>query len=129
MNPITVKVAPKGEGKTKWLLEVAKKYQDESRPVYLFTTDEYTYVRFCNKYFATYSEACKVKIYEVTDSLENSIVLIDDVMHQGIDSNIIINMQKSCYKMFVTFEGICYDSDVQTGEVSTAELFEQLKLI
>ena len=29
MSEITFKVAPKGEGKTKWLLEIAKKYTVE----------------------------------------------------------------------------------------------------
>ena len=50
MNPMIVKVAPKGEGKTKWLINIAKKYQDNDVPVYLVTASERDYVNFCRKY-------------------------------------------------------------------------------
>ena len=127
MNPIVVKVAPKGEGKTKWLLNIAKKYLQDDIPVYFVTSNEREYVNFCRKYFVMFSQACRVRFYETGDALEGAIVLIDDVMHQNIDSDVITSIQKSCHKMFVTFEGVCYDNLNESEELNVSELFEQIK--
>lgn len=104
MNDVTFKIARKGEGKTRWLLELANKYKDE-RKVYLFTETEAKYREFCEKYFATYDHICPVERLVSIEQTEDSVVLVDNLFEQHSAISDFRFLQRTCYKLFITLEG------------------------
>lgn len=104
MNEITFKVAKKGEGKTKWLLDIANKYSN-SNQVYLYTNDDTVYSRFCEKYFTIYNKVCPVMRLTSFDNIQNSVVLVDNLFSQNSSISDFTFIQRSCYKLFITLEG------------------------
>lgn len=105
MNQITFKVASKGEGKTKWLLNIAKQYSDENRKVYLLTDKGHEFSRFCEKYCNLFSEVCHVERLIDTCVTNEDVVLIDDIFTQNIPTSCIDDISRNCYKMFITVDG------------------------
>lgn len=106
---IYVKTALPGCGKTKWLLNRAYeaahsgKYQTI---VYCGSPDNY--VRFCDKYLATFGEVLHLTIDSSNDIMNPSCVLIDDIFNNidirnaqfwlsaATDSYITINGETTC---------------------------------
>ena len=105
MTDITFKVAPRGEGKTKWLLEIANKFANEHN-IYLYTQEETEYSKFCEKYFHTFNQICPVRILTKVSLTDNDIVLVDNLFNQDSFAGDINFLQRSCYRLFVTLEGI-----------------------
>ena len=105
MNDITFKIAKQGEGKTKWLLKIANQYAGTNRKVYLFTDDDQAYIKFCEKYFNTFSQVCPVERLTAFKLTENDVVLVDNLFKQCASIGDLNFIHKNCYKMFVTIEG------------------------
>lgn len=105
MKDITFKIAKKGEGKTKWLLEIAHKY-DGLRKIYLYTGDATEYRKFCEKYFSTYSEICPVERLTAFKLTDKDVVLVDNLFNHDSAIGDFTFIQRNCYKMFITLEGI-----------------------
>ena len=105
MNIVTFKVAPKGEGKTRWLLTIASKYKDSDRPIYLYTDDTEEYRRFCDKYFVLFNEICPVRALSAFKLTPDAIVLVDNLFKLSAQIGDINYICRNCYKMFVTIEG------------------------
>lgn len=105
MNNIVCKVAPKGEGKTKWLLNIAKECSDKNETVYLATSSVYQYTRFCEKYFALFNTVCPVIYYE-DDTDKDSVVLIDNLVESGVNMNNIALIKNTCKTIYITVEGV-----------------------
>lgn len=110
-NNITFKVALPGEGKTKWLLNVAKRYLDEGRNVLLFTEDDTEYQKFCEKYFNEFKEICHVQRMTAFRVERPDVVLVDNLLKNSNSVADFKFMQRNCYKMFVTLEGITSQED------------------
>lgn len=125
MNDITFKVTPKGEGKTKWLISVAKRCYDEGTDVYLYTEDDRDYVKFCDKYFNTYATICPVKLLKAFCEIKNAVILVDDLMKCTSQIGEFKFMQRNCKKMFITLEGTTEDP---FAEVNSDSNFEQLSI-
>ena len=104
MSNITVKVALSGEGKTKWLLDVANHYSD-THDVRIITNNEQEYFRFCEKYFSLYNHICPVLEFNAEDVTDKTVVLIDDVFNKHTLHVSIASLQATCAKVFVTVEG------------------------
>lgn len=104
MNEVTFKIARKGEGKTKWLINIANMYDNE-RQVYLYTSDDNSYRKFCEKYFSTYNRVCPVERLNTFKLTENDVVLVDDLFTHSLDISEIRFIQRNCYKLFITLEG------------------------
>ena len=105
MNDITFKIAKKGEGKTKWLLERAHELKGEPVKFYSKTTQEYSL--FCEKYLNLYNEICLVEHLSIENLTLDDIVLIDDlfsITEATVDVNYIKNVAK---KLYITLEGDC----------------------
>ena len=107
MREIIFKVAPTGEGKTKWLLDIAKHCSDTGVDVYLYINEPEEYVRFCRKYFNLYSSVCPVKALQhiPLDVLSTSVILVDDLMSHSANIGDIKFLQRSCGQLFVTITG------------------------
>lgn len=106
MNNVTFKLGLPGEGKTRWLLNIAKQYADKNIKVYLFTNDESDYAKFCEKYFKTFSHICPVQRLTAFKITKEDVVLVDDLFdHCDSAVNDFVFLQKNCYKMFVTLTG------------------------
>ena len=105
MNDIVFKVAPKGEGKTKWLLNVANEYITAGRTVYLYTNDDQEYARFCEKYFNVFHHVCSVIRLTSLNVTSDDVILIDDLFSYTMPISNIQKMQRDCYKLFITVEG------------------------
>lgn len=110
MTNITFKVAPKGEGKTKWLLNVAYKYSRQHK-IYLIPNTSQEFVKFCDKYFATYQEVCPVYRYDGCENVENAVVLIDNLFEHNLTTNTIEFIRRNCYKMFIAVDGTLEDNN------------------
>ena len=104
MNDITFKIAKRGEGKTKWLLDIANKYSTNNK-VYLYTEDETEYLKFCEKYFATYGRICPVMRLTSFVSMQDAVVLVDNLFNQDSSISDFTFIQRNCHKLFITLEG------------------------
>ena len=104
MNNIMFKVASKGEGKTKWLLEIAHKYSKTHR-VYLQTDYANDFSRFCEKYCMLFHEVCPVMRYSGVELDEKCVLLIDDLFAQTMSTTEVAFLSRHCYKAFITLEG------------------------
>ena len=103
MNDITFKIANRGEGKTRWLLEKAHELKGESLKFYSDTTQEYSL--FCEKYLNFYNEVCRVEHLDIEKLTSEDIVLIDDLFSIS-DTKININYIKNvAKKLYITLEG------------------------
>ena len=103
MNDITFKIANRGEGKTRWLLEKAHELKDEPIKFYSKTTQEYSL--FCEKYLNFYNEVCRVEHLDIEKLTSEDIVLIDDLFSIS-DTKININYIKNvAKKLYITLEG------------------------
>ena len=122
MNTVIFKVAAKGEGKTKWLLDIANKFSEKGRPVLLYTDDAHEFEKFCNKYFSLYGEVCPVKRMDASNMSVSAVVLVDNLFNHDSSVADFTYIQRNCYKMFVTVEGVTDDSEIFT----TAPMYEQL---
>jgi hypothetical protein len=104
MNDITFKIAKKGEGKTKWLLDIANQYSISNK-IYLYTDEDNEYIKFCEKYFNMYNSICPVQRLTSFDSMQDAIVLVDNIFNQDSSVRDFIFIQRNCYKLFITLEG------------------------
>lgn len=104
MNEITFKIAKKGEGKTKWLLDIANKYADKHR-IYLYTVNDNEYHKFCEKYFSVYNSICPVERLTAFKLTENDVVLVDNLFNQDSSISDFTFIQRNSYKVFITLEG------------------------
>lgn len=109
MNDIIIKVARRGEGKTRDLLAIAHDYSKNYKVCFLATnTKEFS--RFCEKYFVVYHETCPVWIIEDNTSIDNStVVLIDNLFSHILTTEDLRELQQKCYKLFITIEGTTKD--------------------
>ena len=110
-NNVVFKAALPGEGKTRWLLDIAKCYlEDECKPVYMFTTDDEMYSKFCDKYFKLYNTICQVtRLTNLSDVTEDSVIIIDDLFaNPDVRMSDITSIINSCYKMYITLNGWSY---------------------
>ena len=105
MSKMICKVALRGEGKTKWLLDVAHRYSDSAFPVYFFTTKEGHYRKFCEKYFRAFQSICTVEEFNIENFVGNEIVLVDDLMSLDVDMKRLSEIRDNCYIMYATIEG------------------------
>ena len=109
MTDIKFKIAPKGEGKTKWLLDIAYKYAG-IRKVYLYTESEHEYRRFCEKYFATYNQICLVERLTAFKLTENDVVLVDNLFNHDSAISDFTFIHNNCCKLFISLEGELADA-------------------
>lgn len=116
-NKITLKVALPGEGKTRWLAEVAHEFiKSEGRTVYLFTTQEDDYIKFCDNYFKRFNTVCQVsRLMNINDVTDKDVVIVDNLLsHTDARVSDFADLTANCYKMFITMEG----TSAQEPEVS-----------
>ena len=125
MNDVIINVACKGEGKTKWLLNIAHHYSTKNIPVYLLVETEKEFNKFCDKYSSLYGEVCKVKKMDSIEDITNSFVLIDDLFERDLDTSYLRQIKSTCNKMFIGIEGFTADNE-ECVEM-TAD-YEQLSL-
>lgn len=130
MQDITFKIASRGEGKTKWLLDIAHQYSNTDRPVYLCTDMETVYGNFCEKYFRTYNSICTVQKLTLNQLTGNEIVLIDDLMSLTTCSFAdIAYIKRNCYKMFVTIEGNNAENEINEIDHNQLSIFDNYEVV
>ena len=109
MHEITFKVAKRGEGKTRWLLNIANEYSESDRPILYCTDLESEYGNFCEKYFKTFHKIANIQRISLTQLTGNEVVLIDDLMAMNFTIKDIAYIQRNCYKLYITVEGTTED--------------------
>lgn len=120
MNELVIKVARKGEGKTKWLLNIAHDYRNQDNPIFLYTDSEHEYSRFCEKYFSNFASICKVKQFDIHEISADSIVLIDDVLNKNVN---VRQIQEKCKNIYITIEGSTkYEAPLEYEQLSISIL-------
>lgn len=107
MKEIVFKVASRGEGKTKWLLDVANELSTNSCKQYIFTDSDESYRRFCEKYFNKFNKICPVERLTDQEVTSSDYILIDNLFDIPLTTMFIKDLQNSCAQMFVTIEGNC----------------------
>ena len=128
MNDITFKVLPKGEGKTKWLLDIAKKYVDKGYRVSLFTDSYREYVKFCEKYFSLYNRVCPIDRHDSMHVTQNDVIIVDDLFKKEDRAlEDLRELQTLVYKIFITLEGQSKDTSTceEDLEVEQLSMFEE----
>lgn len=109
MTEFIYKVASRGEGKTKWLLNQAKKELDAGETVVLFNNEKnrgLEYKRFVEKYFVTFHEVCRVEsACHVPDIPHDAVILIDNLLMLDMHMNVINYLNGQCKKVYITLDG------------------------
>lgn len=123
------KVAPRGEGKTRWLLDASLNLSEGGKQIFLATTNTFEYARFVDKFFSLFNKVCPVQhTTDFKNVTQDSVVLIDDLLSSGIDLNEVIELQYKCSNVYITLEGtIGRKKRGDTRGVST-EPYEQLTM-
>lgn len=105
MKDIVFKIASRGEGKTKWLLDIANQLSDNSCKKYIITRSDEDYQKFCEKYFRNFNQVCLVE--RLTDQLitNSDYILIDNLLDLDVTTMFIKELQAACNQLFVTIEG------------------------
>lgn len=112
MNEIIIKVASKGEGKTRWLLSMAKNAINDGKNVVYYTDNEIDYNRFCSKYMNLYNQTCPVKMVGCHRGVDsNTVVLIDDVFENTSMVSEIQIIRAKCDTLYITIEGKLAQND------------------
>ena len=109
MTEFIYKVASRGEGKTKWLLNQAKKELDAGENVIFFNNEKnqgLEYKCFVEKYFATFHEICRVEsACHVNHIPHDSIILIDNLLMLDMHMNVINYLNGQCKRVYITLDG------------------------
>lgn len=109
MTEFIYKVASRGEGKTKWLLNQAKKELDAGETVIFFNNEKnqgLEYKCFVEKYFVTFHEICKVEsACHVHHIPHDSVILIDNLLMLDMHMNVINYLNGQCKKVYITLDG------------------------
>lgn len=128
MSKIIYKVAPPGEGKTKWL--VNKAYEELAagkRCLYVSTDDSsHDYEHFCKMYLYEFLQICPVMPYSI-DSLDSDcVILIDDAMKCNYIGRIVNFVEETGCTVYITVNGYLENSSEQ--KECTKQEFEQLTI-
>lgn len=107
MTNIVFKAAPRGEGKTRWLVEKARIEHDQGSDLfYVITNLQNDYFKFCSHYFAVTGHICPVKVLEnIEDLSDNSVILIDDLLTSNVLISQLTLLRTKCKKIYATIEG------------------------
>ena len=109
MTEFIYKVAPRGEGKTKWLLNQAKNELDAGEKVVLLTNEAnrgLEYKIFAEKYFGTFHEVCKVDtVNHIHQIPHDGIVLIDNLFMLDMHMNAVTYLIGQCKRVYITLDG------------------------
>lgn len=110
------RVAPAGEGKTKWLVscaeaEITKQSECAVPPVVFFTKVPRKYADFAENYFARTRKlfACRIAT-EVTEIQSEDTVLIEDWHTDSISGKDLIALRGIARKVYITVEGTLADT-------------------
>lgn len=125
MNEITFKIASRGEGKTKWLLNIAHSLKNESIKLYTETSSEYAI--FCEKYFRLYNEVCLVKRLDKDEINADDVILIDNMLETNINFNDLKYINRSCKKIYATLEGNI-DTQFDSFDSSQISIFDSYEV-
>ena len=108
MNSVVVKVAPNGEGKTAWLVEIAKTELENSRNVVFFSSIDATkYVKFAEQYHVKYNVPCPVTFANRIDLIEDgSVVLIDNLFKQDLNTKMLSSLFSRGCCIYLTVCGL-----------------------
>ena len=115
MSKIIYKVAPPGEGKTKWLVDNANVEYCNGKTCYFlcFSSNVTAYQDFCDMYMAYYNKVCPVLILDMTEDInENTCVFIDEGMSNELIGSIVKNLKSRCDKIYITLEGFTNNPDI-----------------
>ena len=109
MTEFIYKVAPRGEGKTKWLLNQAKNELDAGEKVVLLANEAnkgLEYKIFAEKYFGTFHEVCKVDtVNHIHQIPHDGIVLIDSLFMLDMHMNAVTYLIGQCKRVYITLDG------------------------
>lgn len=103
MCDVVVKVAPRGEGKTTWLLEKANALKEQKLKLWTKVPQEYSL--FCEKYFKLYGHICPVEQLDIECLESEDTVLIDNLLELSEDLLTIAKVKNTAKKIYVTMEG------------------------
>ena len=103
---LVYKIASRGEGKTRWLLEKAEEESRNGNQVYLATKNPLEYRRFVEKFFSLYQRVCTTHQLTSASMMTggNCVVLIDELLTSDVLSEIDAIIAKSS-KVYVTLNG------------------------
>lgn len=127
MPEIIYKVAERGEGKTRWLVEQAHKELTRGENVVLLTNGAFGYKDFVENYYATFNEICKVDpVEDNTDIPHDCVVLIDNLFLLRKTLDEVNNISYKVKRMYITVEGIL-STEFENEPDKTAE-YQQISI-
>lgn len=105
MSKITYCVKPRGEGKTRWLVEQAANEHENERNIWYAGTSE-SYEHFCETYLSLIGKVCPVLFLEMAEEIErDDVVVIDNGMSYTNLGEVVEALEPFVYKLYITLEG------------------------
>lgn len=107
MNNITYFVAPKGEGKTKWLRERVIEETEKGNTVHFYTQFYNLYLRFAESFFNDTGKLCEVRWADKSSDIRKGDIVIIDNLTISVDTHVTV-LQAICEKaghVYITLEG------------------------
>ena len=133
------KVAPRGEGKTKWLIHNAydeiHSLDDDPNSiqtyVYLIVKDANEAQHFSEMYFSLYNEVCKVNFVVGSNLISvpyGSIILIDNLLLHTMNTRDLHLLIARCKKAYITIEGVYgfTNTQVRTVDLQQINMLDEL---
>lgn len=119
------KIAKRGEGKTKWLLDIADKETSLGKEVYLLTNNPLQYRNFIEDFFSLYGRVCTVHhIGQISNAISGGIVLIDNLFNLNINLNEFNLLANICDAAYITLPG----KKSCSYKKESANIYEQLTI-
>ena len=103
---LVYKIASRGEGKTRWLLEKAEEESRNGNQVYLATKNPLEYSIFVEKFLSLYQRVCTTHQLPSAPMMtgDNCVLLIDELLTSDVLSEIDSIVAKS-NKVYATLNG------------------------
>lgn len=106
MNNITYFVAPRGEGKTRWLRERAIDEFHKGNKVYIYANSSFRYRIFIEEFYESTGEICHVLcINKISEVPTGSVLLIDNLVDSRISTEDLEALAARCSYLYITLEG------------------------
>lgn len=101
------KIAPPGEGKTKWLVQKAFESTISNKRCYyvVTSTNDREFEKFCELYRSLFNHVCPVTVLSDETTIdENCVILIDEGMRRK-SIGTIMSLTESANTIYMTLEG------------------------
>lgn len=133
------KVAPRGGGKTKWLVEKALVEQAEGNQIYLLINDpipnfgSIQYRKFMELFYTNFTRLATIHPIDKLETIpEGAVLLIDDLIKYDIIPSDLYKLRGKVKKIYIAVEGTIEKEPCKCKkdkeEIKVKDKYEQLSI-